>query len=585
MPLRYVGADDDTGTAEFLDFAVWGVPSWDVESSTRSPTAHPVPNPTHAPVAEPSPLPTASRGPPGLVDDFESGFDGAVWAAPCGGCSYAYGSLTVSGDSQLLRTVGELSGLTRLSATLRKDDACDDHGLVVSSSAATAWVWGSTANTARFVWNCNAKYIYGSGASRSAACATYRTYAVVIALTPTTVSFTDDLCGTLALADAVGSQAYLYVFIGADNDAGSAHWDAFAAWGIPTWGDGAATRGPTPQPSVYPTLPGGPAIDDDFAAFDQGYWLAPCVGCSFGGGGLTVAGSDMLVRSYGALTGLGRIKGSLVKAEACDDHLLVVSTNPYFAWSWGSASGSARFVWNCNTKYIYGGAGSATQPCSAFRTYAVDVRLASRPSVGPSAGLLTFSDDYCGALALDDPMGHTASAGDDSVYVYVGADDDAGSAVWTRVQAWGALGWDPATAHGAPTPAPAPNPTPLPTVGLPAPRFFDDFAAFDGALWEAPCAGCSYDGASLAVSGNAQLMRTAGAFAGLSTLRCHLRKDDACDDHALVVSSAPGIAWSWAATLGAAKRALRDAADSSWRCGAFPHALPDMCFLFCERFV
>jgi hypothetical protein len=113
------------------------------------------------------------------------------------------------------------------------------------------------------------------------------------------------------------------------------------------------------------------------------------------------------MRSLGKVATISRITASLVKAEACNDHGLAISADPNLLWSWAATAGAARFVFNCNVKYVYGQAASASATCGAYRTYAIDVTLASSGDDG--AGVLAFEDDFCGAVTLSDALGHTAS--------------------------------------------------------------------------------------------------------------------------------------------------------------------------------
>ena len=119
---------------------MWGDPSWDPAALTRSPSARPTPEPT------------VNLGAPLVNDDFGA-FDERTWLEPCAGCSYEGGSLRVAGDSQMIRTVGTVAGVSHLRGRLTKDSSCNDHFLGISLSPALPWEWGSTANTAKFMWN------------------------------------------------------------------------------------------------------------------------------------------------------------------------------------------------------------------------------------------------------------------------------------------------------------------------------------------------------------------------------------------------------------------------------------------------
>ena len=135
-----------------------------------------------------------------------------------------------------------------------------------------------------------------------------------------------------------------------------AEWESVTVWGTPTWAS-FVSPGPTsvplslpsqpPTASLPPTAaPPEPTLVDAFGGFDSSIWYDRCAGCSYSGGSLFVAGSDMLMRTVGTLTGLRRIEGTLVKDGACDDHALVLSTSPTLAWSWSTTAGAVKFVFN-----------------------------------------------------------------------------------------------------------------------------------------------------------------------------------------------------------------------------------------------
>jgi len=215
----YLGADDDSGVATWGSVSVWGDSlGWD-PSGTRAPTARPSHAPTHRPVLPPTPLPTVPLGEPALADDF-SGFDGDLWLAKCAGCSYTGGTnsaLYVSGDSQLMRTVGTFSGLTHLRGRLVKTNTCNDHVVVVSTSGSYTWLWGSNAGVVKFGWNCGSKVIYSQATSTTTDCHYMREYTMDVEITETLLVFNDDFCGSLHLEDTIGATGGLYVYLVRDR--------------------------------------------------------------------------------------------------------------------------------------------------------------------------------------------------------------------------------------------------------------------------------------------------------------------------------------------------------------------------------
>jgi len=208
--------------------------------------------------------------------------------------------------------------------------------------------------------SCNSKYINGQTKSVSGYCSAYREYIVDVSIAAASVTFMDDYCGTLSLAgETIGATAGgLYVYVGADNDAGTSAWNKISIWGAPAWdvdGTRAPSRSPSHAPSGQPVMPPTPnptvvlgpaACTDAFLEFDDDLWLSQCVGCAYEGGSLKVSGDSMLQRTVGSFNDLTHVRATLTKDSFCNDHGIVVSTiGTGLAWNWGSTVGSARFVW------------------------------------------------------------------------------------------------------------------------------------------------------------------------------------------------------------------------------------------------
>jgi hypothetical protein len=188
-------------------------------------------------------------------------------------------------------------------------------------------------------------------------CGEYRTYTVDVSVTDTTLAFADDYCGTIQLDDELGAAAWLYVYVGADDDSGTAEWQGLSVWGVPAW-DLTASRAPTPSPSPQPApLPapeptphptaawGAPAVSDAFEQFEPRLWAAQCAGCAYEGGSLRVSGDSMLMRSVGTFGALRHIAGSLIKNSQCNDHAVALSSDAALGWSWSTGASAARFLW------------------------------------------------------------------------------------------------------------------------------------------------------------------------------------------------------------------------------------------------
>ena len=126
--------------------------------------------------------------------------------------------MLVSGDGQMMRTVGLVSGLRRIKTTLVKDADRDDHGIAISTRSDMPWRWRPSRGDVRFVWEGNLKAIIGQFSSTTVPCGDDRTYVVDISVTPLSVTMEDDWCGALQLSDTLGGSTALYAYVGADAD-------------------------------------------------------------------------------------------------------------------------------------------------------------------------------------------------------------------------------------------------------------------------------------------------------------------------------------------------------------------------------
>ncbi|MFT5457510.1 MAG: hypothetical protein ACI9K2_004004 [Myxococcota bacterium] len=154
---------------------------------------------------------------------------------------------------------------------------------------------------------------------------------------------------------------------------------------------------------------------DPFDFWRADLWASHPPGFDYVDGSLLVTGGDAVMRSIETYE-IAQILGSLNKDASCSDHFVVLSTSPSFTWSWSSVPGAMKFVWNCDTKYIYAPVGSDSVSCSMVGDYDIEVEI-----VGDRA---TFRDSRCADLTMTDPI----LTG--PLYVYVGADCDACTAEW-----------------------------------------------------------------------------------------------------------------------------------------------------------
>ncbi|MFT4621716.1 MAG: hypothetical protein ACI8PZ_000368 [Myxococcota bacterium] len=161
---------------------------------------------------------------------------------------------------------------------------------------------------------------------------------------------------------------------------------------------------------------GGGGFYDAFDAFDAGIWESQPLGFDYVDGSLLVTDGDAVMRTAD-MYDVMNIAGALNKDDACSDHFVVLSDSPSFSWSWGSVPGAVKFVWNCNTKYIYGQVGSDSVACDTLGDYGINIDISGDSAV--------FSDSTCGDISIVDPL---LSSG--PLWVYVGADCDGCTAEW-----------------------------------------------------------------------------------------------------------------------------------------------------------
>jgi hypothetical protein len=171
-----------------------------------------------------------------------------------------------------------------------------------------------------------------------------------------------------------------------------------------------------PCGECYDTDLGGGFVDL-FDGFEDEIWASMPSTMSYDGGSLLVTGDSARMRTS-EMYSVSRIRGSLNKDEGCDDHFVMLSTNPSETWSWGSSSTAIKFVWNCSTKYIYASSGAVNTTCSDYRSYDIDIQI--------DGSTATFADDGCAELSIGD----TLLASGDPLYVYIGADCDGCTAEW-----------------------------------------------------------------------------------------------------------------------------------------------------------
>jgi len=161
-----------------------------------------------------------------LLDAFDSQ-DAFTWEMSTGGVSWSDGHVRFSGGGRSLRTMAALyrnTGTILITAELTKVGLCDNHFVMLSTSAAESWSWRPSLSSVKFAWNCGSKYILSRTASASTGCPRLGRYTLSITLDPAgAMEFQDDRgCKDLVLLDSLGANGEpLYLYIGGDGPPGT----------------------------------------------------------------------------------------------------------------------------------------------------------------------------------------------------------------------------------------------------------------------------------------------------------------------------------------------------------------------------
>ena len=160
---------------------------------------------------------------------------------------------------------------------------------------------------------------------------------------------------------------------------------------------------------------GGYGFSEDFDSFDDSVWH-PSVGLSYtySGGSLFVQGDGnvgAVMQRTDDFYSVTTILGSIYRDQDCDDHVLMLSTDASQDFYWGQEISGLRLAWNCSDQVELNEYGFSE--CAG--TYGeIEFTL----SVSATEFYLTTS---CGLEAtVPNPTG------DNSFFIYVGADQDAG---------------------------------------------------------------------------------------------------------------------------------------------------------------
>ena len=108
------------------------------------------------------------------------------------------------------------------------------------------------------------------------------------------------------------------------------------------------------------------------------------------------------------------IEADIDKEYDCSDHFLVISSVDSFGvWAWSSEADRIKVVWNCDNLYIYAPVGSPSSPSS---------------SLGIHHLVITYTPTSIQVVTdLDSVDLYVEGSYWEEVWLWVGADDDAGS--------------------------------------------------------------------------------------------------------------------------------------------------------------
>jgi len=109
-----------------------------------------------------------------------------------------------------------------------------------------------------------------------------------------------------------------------------------------------------------------------------------------------------------------RIDLEFDRREWCDNHWIVLTTDPYYTFNKGSEPDAIKFIYNCETKYIKTESGNMNATCPLH----LNPRMNATLTVD-EYGFSTFADNTCPGISYWDSLG---KLGGKDFYVYVGAD-------------------------------------------------------------------------------------------------------------------------------------------------------------------
>jgi hypothetical protein len=216
------------------------------------------------------------------------------------------------------------------------------------------------------------------------------------------------------------------------------------------------------------------------------------------------------------------IKYKIKKTDSCSDQFLVISSKRDYRWSWGRQSDSISFVWNCNSKCIYGPRESKCVSASKRTTYDVNLLIQdSKVTFKSSPG----KEVSIGTKGMDIAAGY---------YVYIGADQD-NKRKWSKF-------YNIEIGKYVPPPPPPP-----------ADFSYDFKSGLDKDVWDVSMfSGRRYnygfDSQGVWFNGDnngKQTMHITKPLAGEIKLKWTIDKSDSCDDQNVQLSPKATTTWRW----------------------------------------
>ena len=102
------------------------------------------------------------------------------------------------------------------------------------------------------------------------------------------------------------------------------------------------------------------------------------------------------------------VQAEISKNSECSNHYIILTSQPYYKFTWNSEPSTFKMVWNCDQKMIIYPGGKKSTKCGELKNYNLGVRI--------EKNRVKFEDDTCEKLIA--PMG---PGGARDLFLYIGA--------------------------------------------------------------------------------------------------------------------------------------------------------------------